>query len=121
VSTTQAVDAGNYAWELRASLAGAVYPIAEGQFVVVANAAIAANTDARTFAEKNLAAIEAELAARITGDGSAHDAYVIHGRQLSKLPLAELRKMRTIYSAEVQRQRNGGRLAPYAMTATRPS
>lgn len=120
-STTGTVAAGTYAWELRASLpAGAVYLVDTGSFDVTANANVTAASDQRTFAEKHLAAIELEMQARVTGDGSAHESYVIGTRQLNKLPMADLVKMRAIYSAEVQRQRFGGRLPPYHAWAVRP-
>lgn len=114
------VDAGNYAWELRASLSGAVYVVDSGVFDVTADLNVTAASDQRTVAEKNLALVEAEMAARITGDGSAHDSYVIGTRQLNKLTMAELRTMRAVYAAEVQRQRFGGRLPPYLGWSVRP-
>jgi len=119
-TTTAAVAAGNYAWELRASLSGAVYIVDSGAFDVTADVNVTAASDQRTVAEKNLALVEAEMAARITGDGSAHDSYTIGTRQLNKLPMAELRTMRAVYAAEVQRQRFGGRLPPYLAWSVRP-
>lgn len=119
-ATTATVDAGNYAWELRVTDGTSIYPVDTGEFDVVADAAVTAASDQRTFAEKNLALVETEIQARITGDGSAHDSYTIGSRQLSKIPLADLRTMRAVFAAEVQRQRFGGRLPAYQAWAVRP-
>lgn len=119
-STTANVGAGTYQWQLRASLSGAVYVVDEGVFTVEADAAVTASSDQRTHAEKMLALIESEIQARIDGTGSAHDSYVIGTRQLNKMPLADLKAARVTYQAEIQRQRNGGRLPPLAATAVRP-
>lgn len=124
-TTTDDVAAGVYAWELRASLDGAVYSVDFGSFEVVADVAVTAASDQRTHAEKMLALVEAELEARITGDGSAHDSYGIGtsaagARQMQKVPLEKLKAMRATYAAEVQRQKHGGRLPPYKAVATRP-
>lgn len=123
-TTTAAVDAGNYRWQLRASLAGTVYLVDEGEFTVEADAAVTAASDQRTFAEKQLAVVESEIAARIDGTGSAHESYVIHNRQLVKIPLdgpGGLYSIRAKLQAEVQRERFGGRLPPYKAVATRAS
>ena len=122
-STTDDVQAGTYKWELRAALAGAVYLVDSGSFDVVADANVSASADARTHAEKMLALIETEIQARIDGTGSAHESYTIGTRQLNKIPLSgpnSLMTLRAVYQAEVQRQRNGGRLAPYHAYAVRP-
>jgi hypothetical protein len=119
-TTTAAVAAGNYAWELRASLSGAVYVVDSGTFDVTADVNVTAASDQRTVAETMLARIDAEIEARITGDGSAHDSYVIGTRQLNKLPMSELRTMRGIFAAKVQAERNGGRLPPYLAWSVRP-
>jgi len=121
--TTAAVAAGVYRFELRASLSGAVYTVDSGEFDVVADTAVSAASDQRTHAEKMLLLIETEIQARIDGTGSAHESYTIGTRQLNKIPLQgpnSLATLRTIYSAEVARQRNGGRLPSYTAHFVRP-
>jgi hypothetical protein len=123
-TTTSAVAAGSYSWELRASLSGAVYTVSAGVFTIVADSNVG-TSDSRSHAEIMLAAVEAEIAARVTGDGSAHESYGIGSsgagaRQMTKLSMDALKAMRVSYAAEVQRQRNGGRLPPYRAQAVRP-
>lgn len=119
-ATTGAVAAGNYKWQLRASLAGAVYLVDEGEFVVEADTAVSAASDQRTFAEKQLALVESEIQARVDGTGSANEGYTIGTRQITKIPIKELHTLRAWYAAEVQRQRLNGRLAPYRFWSVRP-
>src|SRR5512146_889492 len=118
-ATTASVAAGNYKWQLRASLAGAVYLVDEGEFVVEADTAVSAASDQRTFAEKQLALVESEIAARLDGTGSGNEGYTIGTRQITKIPIKELHTLRAWYAAEVQRQRLG-RMASYSFWAVRP-
>lgn len=119
-TTTAAVTAGVYHWELRASLSGAVYTVDTGTFDVAVNASVTAASDARSAAAIMLSRIDAEITARIDGTGSGHDDYTIGTRQITKIPLAELRTMRSIYAAAVERERFGGRLPPYQVNFVRP-
>lgn len=115
-ATTASIAAGNYKWQLRASLSSDVYLVDEGEFVIEADTAVTANSDQRTHAETMLALIETEIAARVDGTGSANDGYTIGSRQITKIPLHgpnSLMTLRNVYAAEVQRQRFGGRLPPY--------
>ena len=76
-AVTEDVTAGTYQWLARLTLGGVVYDADSGTLVVTPNIAVDAASDQRTHAERMLAAIEAELQARIDGTGSAHDAYSI--------------------------------------------
>ena len=62
-------------------------------------------------AETDLAVIESVLAARITADV---EAYQIAGRAVTKIPILELRKIRSQLIDEIAMARNGGRLPPVA-------
>lgn len=122
-STTDDVAAGVYKWQLRASLSGAVHLVDEGAFDVVADVNVTAASDQRSHAEKMLALVEAEIQARVTGDGSGHTGYIIGTRQLDKLPLEgpdSLHALRVTYQLEIQRERNGGKLPPYRAVMARP-
>ena len=103
---------GTYRWVARLTLGGVVYDADAGSLVVMPNLAVEAASDQRSHAERMLAAVEAELQARIDGTGSAHDAYAIGGRSIQKLKVPELMALRAKYSSEVARERNGGRLPP---------
>ena len=119
-ATTASIAAGNYKWQLRASLSTDVYLVDEGEFVVEADTAVSAASDQRTFAEKQLALVESEIQARVDGTGSANEGYTIGTRQITKIPIKELHTLRAWYAAEVQRQRLNGRLAPYRFWSVRP-
>ena len=118
-ATTASIAAGNYKWQLRASLSTDVYLVDEGEFVVEADTAVSAASDQRTFAEKQLALVESEIQARVDGTGSANEGYTIGTRQITKIPIKELHTLRAWYAAEVQRQRLG-RMAPYRFWSVRP-
>jgi hypothetical protein len=122
-ATTAVVAAGVYQWELRASLSGAIYTVDSGTFDVLATSAVTAASDQRSHAEKMLAMVEAEIQARVTGDGSAHSSYIIGTRQLDKIPLEgpdSLHALRVVYQMEIQRERNGGKLPAYRAVMCRP-
>lgn len=60
-----------------------------------------------THAETVLAAIEAAIEGRLTAD---LEEVTINGRSVKHIPIRELRQLRGAYLAEVQAQRNPGRL-----------
>jgi hypothetical protein len=66
----------------------------------------------QTFEEKTLAAIEAVIAARVSGSGPSADieAYHIAGRAVTKMSLTELLRVRGMYRAVVWRQQHPGKL-----------
>ena len=119
-ATTAGYSAGTYRWELRASLAGAVYEVDTGSFDITENASVTGASDHRSANAIKLQRIDDEILFRITGDGSGHDEYTIGSRQIKKLPMSELRRMRTIYAAAVERERFGGTLPSYEVTFVRP-
>jgi len=86
--------------------AGLVVDAEYGYLDVVAGADAA---DPRTHAERMLEVIEAVLEGRVD---RAVESYTVGGRQVTRMPIAELRKLRAHYKAEVWRQRNPGQLGP---------
>ena len=110
---------GTYRWAAFVTKAGERYTADEGVLVVERNLSTAAASDALSHAEKMLPIIEAVLAGRATAD---IENYQINGKLVTKIPIAELKKLRKQYRSEVWRQRNGGRLGPqHVTTFTRAS
>ena len=101
---------GPYTWEIRASLAGEIYTVASGRLEVTRDSATLYNADARSWTEKMIVAIESLL----YGNGTIPEveSYQIHGRALTKIPVLELKKLRTQYRYEVWRERNPGKPFP---------
>lgn len=69
---------------------------------------MAAPFDTRSHAVRMLDAIKARLEGRITADA---ESYSIRGRALSRIPMAELMRLRDQYAAEVHRERVAAGLA----------
>jgi hypothetical protein len=111
---TESIPAGTYAWRIIGSLAGIKYDLGGGSIRVARNPVAVGGSDQRTHAETMVAVLEAEIEARITGTGSAHKGYTIGDRAIEKLDIQELQRMLSQYNIRLQRERNGGRLAPYA-------
>lgn len=99
-STTAAWAPGSYTWRARVSRAGQVITVDTGTMDVLPS--FAAATDARSHAEKTLAAIEAYLE---RGDSHAAAQYEIAGRSLRRHPIPDLLVLRDRYRAEVLRER----------------
>ncbi len=79
--------------------------VGDGRLIVLPNfAALTDNAfDGRSQAEKNLAAIETEINARITGSLTVE--YTIGNRSLKKEPMTELLKLRSNLRLQVARER----------------
>ena len=101
---------GTYRWSIRATKALESYHLGSGTLEILQEAAVSDNTDARSWAEKMLAAVESLL----YGNGTIADveSYQIHGRQLVKMSRAELMTWRNKLRMEMLQERNGGRLPP---------
>lgn len=104
---------GTYRWAAFVTKAGERYTADEGVLVVERNLSTAAASDALSHAEKTLPIIEAVLAGRVTAD---IENYQINGKLVTKIPIAELKKLRKQYRSEIWRQRNKGRLGPQHLT-----
>jgi hypothetical protein len=100
---------GTYRWAAFVTKAGERYTADEGVLVVERNLSTAAAGDALSHAEKALPIIEAALAGRLTADV---EEYMINGKQVRKIGVPELKKLRKQYRNEIWRQRNGNKLGP---------
>ncbi len=85
---------------------GEIFDVIQGRIVVNANLAGATAGNLVTHEEQTLIVIEAALQGRITSD---IEHYSIAGRSVSKIPIAELIKLRGIYQRLCWKQRNPGR------------
>lgn len=95
--------AGVYWWAIRATDGSDVVQVDEGQITVAADIAAADDGfDARTHAERTLAAIEAVIENRATKD---QQKYTINNRELWRTPIADLLLLRNRYRDEVRRQK----------------
>lgn len=103
--------AGTYAWTAFVTLAGARRVVDEGVITVRANAATV-SAPVISHAAQMVDLLEAEIQARITGTGGAHDSYAINGRSIGKMKMAELEQLRDRYRLELWRERNQNAAAP---------
>ena len=118
VKTADAVeDSGNYVFDLPQSMVAGVWvwavivtqtlsartvTLEGGRLVVKPKPNTAAGL---SHAEKMLTRIEAELEARITGNGSANAEYTIDGRSMKRMEITELEMMRNKYGRELNASR----------------
>lgn len=108
-ATSAAWAAATYAWQERVSKAGASHTSSSGTLDILPNfSAATGGLDARTHAQKTLAAIESWIE---TGDITVAD-YTIGDRQLKSIPIRELLLLRDTYRRDVRRQtpRQSGRV-----------
>ena len=99
--------AGDYAWQCVASNGTDATTIRTGSITVVASFAGAAALDARSHAEKTLAALEAWIETH----SLAVAEYEIAGRRMKHIPITDLLKLRDQYRREVRGQGgNSGRV-----------
>lgn len=100
--------AGDWSWSIKATNAGVTQTVARGTLVLLPDPS---TSDARSHAERMLAAIESLLEGRATKDVAS---YAIAGRSLTRMTVDELMKWRSQYRTEVAKERargkpNGGR------------
>ena len=101
VATSNTWSPGVYHWLERVTKGAEAYTIASGTTEIIANlSAAASGFDARTHAEKALAAIEAWIEGRDLGVAE----YQIGDRQLKNIPIPDLLKLRDAYRREVRYQ-----------------
>lgn len=112
-SVTATLPAGRYQWAAivtgGSGYAGQRYTPETGTFTVLANPAELGDGDALRFAEKQLEAVEAVLANRITAD---LQSYTIAGQSIMAIPVERLMAIRNQLRVEVWRMRNPGKVAP---------
>lgn len=100
-ATTAAWAPGVYVWQERAALAGAIHTTATGSVEILASfSAATTGLDARSHAQKTLAALEAW----IEGHDLAVAEYDIAGRRMKYIPIADLLTLRDAYRREVRGQ-----------------
>ena len=88
--------AGTYHWSAYVTKAGERHEVYYGILPIRINLAAAPTEGGQTHAERTLAVIEAALEGRLTGD---LEAYTIAGRSVTKIPIEQLYRMRSIYRA----------------------
>ena len=103
-TATTVLKSGTYNWAAIVTLGTERHTVATGVFIVASDPATAA--PGLSHAATMLPVIEAEIQARITGNGSAHDSYSINGRSLAKMKMSELEQLRDRYRIELWRERN---------------
>lgn len=97
-SETETLPAGKYSWAVvaRQIEAGERATLARGTLAVQPDPLAGGDTRARP--ERILDAIEATIEGRATKDA---DAYSIEGRSITRIPIADLLRLRAIYRREV--------------------
>ena len=98
---------GRYRWIGRFAGSGDYagrYETVYGELCLVEQNPAAAATSFQTHNERTLAVIEAALESRLTSD---IENYQIAGRAVSKIPVADLVKLRAHYAAAVKIERSG--------------
>ena len=100
-ATTAGWSPGVYAWQERVALAGAIYTVGTGSLEILASfAAATTGLDARSHAQKTLAALEAW----IEGHDLSVAEYEVAGRRMKYIPIADLLVLRDAYRREVRGQ-----------------
>lgn len=95
--------AGKYQWTLRRTKDTEVFFIASGFTTVLASPMLQTGViDHHTHEEKMLALIEERLEGRIVSD---HESYTQDGRSLNRIPINELKLLRTDYRTAVAKQK----------------
>jgi hypothetical protein len=106
---TASLTPGAYRYAERVTNGFEVYDMVGDELVVQIepNLATAPAGAFLTHAERTLGILEAALSGRLTAD---LESYQIAGRQVSKIPIKQLRELRGWYAAEVARAQNPGTL-----------
>lgn len=103
---TQALTAGMYTLTVFASNAATKDRITVAQFPVRVLPDMSTGTPALLHAVKMLPIVEAEIEARLTGNGSANEEYGADSVHVKKLPMQQLQVLRNKYAAEVNQIMN---------------
>lgn len=91
------------AWVAIASQDSESYPVRNGRLTLQPSP-LQQTSGATTHAERALSLIEAAIEGRLP---TGMESYQVQGRAISKIPIADLYKLRASYRAEVRRQRFG--------------
>lgn len=107
-SSTAVLTEGRYEftriWTGSGTYSGYRYTDILDPLVVVPNPATATAGDRVSFAETNLAAVQAAITARLAGDEP--EEYAIGGRSVRKMTIDQLQRLRAALQTEVWRERN---------------
>lgn len=107
---TAALPAGEYSWQQSITSGDDRFTVAQGRVTVQANiAAQSVGYDGRTQVEKDLAAVQAEIRARVSGGASLN--YTIGSRSLAKEPISALMALESKLKGDVAKERMAQRLA----------
>lgn len=109
-TATANLKSGTYSWTAFVTNGAERHTVDTGVFTVTADPAAAA--PGVSHAATMVAVLEAEIQARVTGNGSAHDSYAINGRSIAKMKMSELLQLRDRYRVELWRERNPNADAP---------
>lgn len=101
---TVALVAGSYRYIERVKKSTEEHTVGQGVIDVLLNLATASAGQAQSHEELTLTVIEAALSGRMTSDVQS---YMIAGRSVVKIPIAELMQMKGYYRAIIERQRTG--------------
>lgn len=71
------------------------------QFPITVTPDLSTGTPRQAHALTMLRVVEAEIQARITGNGSGQEGYQVDGTMVTKIPIEQLERLRNKYSAEV--------------------
>lgn len=104
---TAGLAAGTYRIAAFATKGPDRFEVLRGSVTVLANLALLA--DGRTTTEKELALVDAAIAALLS---SNVQTFQLNGRAVSKIDLAELKRTRAELRSQIYRQRNPGKLGP---------
>lgn len=108
--TAAATQDANYYWQATASYGAQKVTIGTGTLLIQQNLANAgANYDGRTKAEQDLAAVETEIRARITGGATVE--YMIGTRRLRKEPISALMELQSRLKLIVAKERQAQSIA----------
>jgi len=111
---TASLPPGRYVWDALVTIGSETHVADSGVLTVLPNLDTAATGSQQTHNERMLGYIEAELERRLlgvaAGGAGAIEAYVIHGRSVTKIPTEKLAILRGQYRAAVNRERNPGRI-----------
>lgn len=102
-SETAAWAPGRYWWAIRATNGADVEEIERGDVAIAPDMLAAPSFDGRSDAEKAFEAINAVLGKRATID---QERYRINNRELYRMSVSDLLKLRTFYAAQVRKERN---------------
>jgi hypothetical protein len=107
---TGVLPAGDYSWSQAIAAGAERYTISQGRTKVQPNiAAQVVGFDGRSQAEQDLAALQAEIRARVQGGASLN--YTIGSRSLAKEPISALLELESKLKADVAREKAAQRVA----------